>query len=168
MHRTIQRTLAFAFVTVASFAPVLAYADGDVKVTLHSARVTTTNSREVLAPADKAKPGEILEYRAVYQNDGKRDVRQLMATLPIPSGVEYLPRTAAPAVVLASLDGKTYAAVPLTRKERTADGREVIREIPAAEYRFLRWAVGTLPAKQSRTVTARVRVAPVAVAANTR
>ncbi len=168
MHRTIQRTLAFALVAVASFAPALAYADGDVRVTLQATRVTTTNSREVLASAAQAKPGEILEYRATYQNDGKRDVRQLMATLPIPAGVEYLPRTAAPAVVLASLDGKAFAAVPLTRKERTADGREVIREIPTSEYRFLRWAVGTLPAKQNRTVTARVRVAPLAVAANER
>lgn len=168
MHRIIQRTLACALVAVASFAPVLAHADGDVHVTLQAARVTMTNSREVLVSAAQAKPGEILEYRAVYTNDGKRDVRQLMATLPIPVGVEYLPRTAAPAVVLASLDGKSYAAVPLTRKERTADGRDVIRAIPASEYRFLRWAVGTLPAKQARTVKARVRVSPVAVAANTR
>ncbi len=168
MHRIIQRTLACAFVTVAFLAPVLAYADGDVHVTLQAARVTMTNNREVLASAAQAKPGEILEYRAVYTNDGKRAVRQLLATLPIPAGVEYLPRTAAPTVVLASLDGVSYAAVPLTRKERTADGREVIREIPASQYRFLRWAVGTLAAKQACTVTARVRVTPIAVAANTR
>lgn len=168
MHRINQRTLAFAFALVATFAPALAYADGDVTVTLHAARVTMANGREVLAPADQAKPGEVLQYRAVYTNTGKRDVRQLMATLPIPAGVEYLPTTAAPAAVLASLDGRTYAAVPLTRKERTADGREVIVEIPASEYRFLRWAVGQLPAKQTRTMTARMRVAPVAVAANTR
>lgn len=168
MHRNIQRTLAFAFAVVAALAPALAHADGDVRVTLQAARVTTSNDREVLVPADQAKPGEVLEYRAVYTNDGKRDVRQLMATLPIPSGVEYLPRTAAPAVVLASLDGVTFAAVPLTRRERTADGREVIREIPASEYRFLRWPVGTLAARQSRTVTARVRVVPVAVASNSR
>ena len=168
MHRIIQRTLAFAFVAVASFAPVMAYADGNVQVTLQANRVTTTNGREVLVSAAQAKPGETLEYRAVYTNQGKQDVRQLMATLPIPAGVEYLPRTAAPATVFASIDGKTYAAVPLTRKERTADGREEIREIPVSEYRFLRWAVGTLPAKQAATVTARMRVAPVAVAANSR
>jgi uncharacterized repeat protein (TIGR01451 family) len=146
----------------------MAYADGDVRVTLQAARVTTANSHEVLASADQAKPGEILEYRAIYTNDGKSAVRQMLATLPIPAGVEYLPRTAAPAVVLASLDGKSFDAVPLMRSERTADGREVIREIPASEYRFLRWTVGTLAAKQSRTVTARVRVAPIAVAANAR
>jgi len=168
MSRNLHRAAVAVLIAAASFAPALVHADGDVRVILQAARVTTTNSREVLASAAKAKPGEILEYRAVYQNDGKRDVRQLMATLPIPSGVEYLPRTAAPAVVLASLDGRSFAAVPLTRKERMADGREVIREIPASEYRFLRWAVGTLPAKQARTVTARVRVAPIAVAANAR
>ena len=80
----------------------------------------------------------------------------------MPNGLEYLPKTAAPAVVLASTDGRSFAAVPLVRTERTTDGREVVREVPLSEYRALRWSIGTLAAKESRTVVARMRGAPLA------
>jgi len=92
-------------------------------------------------------------------------VRQLVATLPIPAGVEYQPTSARPAVVLASLDGKSFAPIPLKRTVRLPDGREVTREIPASEYRWLRWTIGSLAPKSSEIVRARVRVSAPAVAA---
>lgn len=169
MSHHLKRTLAFAITTVALFAPALAFADGDVHVALTAQRVTVTDGKETFAAADKARPGDVLEYRAVYTNDGRTAVNHLDATLPVPTGLEYLPKSAAPAVVLASTDGKSFAPVPLLRKERTADGREVVREVPLSEYRALRWTVGTLAAKESRTVRARMRVTPLAsVAAVTR
>jgi hypothetical protein len=75
--------------------------------------------------------------------------------------MQYLPRTAQPTVVLASLDGKSFAPVPLKRKVRLADGREVTREIPTTEYRWLRWTIGSLDAKSDETVRARMRVIPI-------
>lgn len=169
MFRSLKRTFAFAIVSVALCAPALAFAAGDVHVALTAQRVTLADGKEVFAAADKARPGDVIEYRAVYKNDGRTAVRDLYATLPVPNGLEYLPRTAAPAVVLASTDGKSFAPIPLVRKTRTADGREVVREVPLSEYRALRWAIGTLAAKDSRTVRARMRVAPLAsVAAVTR
>jgi hypothetical protein len=92
-------------------------------------------------------------------------VKELAATLPVPRGMEFLPRTAAPEPILASLDGKTFEPVPLQRRVRLANGREVTRDVPAAEYRFLRWSLGTLGARETRTVAARVRVSPLEIAA---
>lgn len=169
MFATLRRMLAIAIVSAAVFAPALAFADGDVHVALTAQRVTLVDGKEVLVSADKARPGDVIEYAAVYRNDGRNAVSGLDATLPVPNGLEYLPKTAAPAVVLASTDGIAFAPVPLVRTSRTADGREVIREVPLSEYRALRWAVGTLAVKESRTVRARMRVAPLAsVAANAR
>jgi uncharacterized repeat protein (TIGR01451 family) len=165
MQAILRRSLVLTLVTVASFAPALAFASGPVNVALTAQRVTVNNGRESFGPADAARPGEVLQYRAVYRNDGAKPVNSLMATLPIPAGLEYLPRTAAPAVVLASLDGTTYAPVPLVRRVRNADGREVVQQVPPAEYRFLRWSIGTLSPKESRAVVARARVAPLQVAA---
>lgn len=162
MLLSLRRTLAIACVLVATFAPALAFADGDVRVALTAQRVTLVDGKEVLVPADEARPGDVLEYRVVYRNDGRNAVREVNATLPVPNGLEYLPKSAAPAAVLASTDGRTFAPVPLVRSERTPDGREVIREVPLAEYRALRWTIGSLAAKESRTVRARVRVAPLA------
>ncbi len=132
---------------------------------LEAQKVTQEKGREVLVSALEAKPGEVIEYRATYTNRGTEPVREVWATLPIPAGLEFMPPSAAPAKLLASLDGKAYAPTPLMRREQTPAGIEVLREVPASEYRFLRWSLGTMPAKQSRTVSARARVAPVAVAA---
>jgi len=162
MHQSAQRIIALAFATVALLAPALAFADGDVHVSLTAQRVTVADGHDVFASADKARPGDVIEYRAVYKNDGRYAVRELFATLPVPSGLEYLPKTAAPAVVLASTDGKSFAPIPLVRMQRMSDGREEAREVPLSEYRALRWSVGTLPSKESRTVAARMRVTPLA------
>lgn len=164
MIRSIQR-LAIALVALGALAPATAFGAGDVTVSLTAHRVTQSGGREVLASAERAKPGEVLEYRATYRNDGRQPVTRLEATLPIPAGVEYLGSSALPARVQASLDGRRFAPVPLTRKVRTADGREVVREIPASEYRWLRWTLGTLDAREAREVVARVRVAPAFAAA---
>jgi uncharacterized repeat protein (TIGR01451 family) len=164
MHRHISRTLATALLAMAMFAPAAAHASDPVHVALSAQRVTTQNGHETFAPADKARPGEVIEYRATYRNDSPKPIHELIATLPIPNGVEYLSATAAPAGVQASTDGRHYAAVPLMRTARDANGREVQREVPLAEYRSLRWTIGGLDAKQSRTVAARVRVATSQVA----
>ena len=163
MHRSIRLALALAL-TGAALAASVAFAAGGVTVELTAQRVTKAQGREALAPADQAKPGDLLEYRALYRNAGTGEARGLAATLPIPRGTLYVKGSAAPQKVEASLDGQTFAPVPLMRKEKAADGRTVLREVPVSEYRALRWPLGTLAAKQSRIVTARVRVEPAPVA----
>ncbi len=168
MHRSIHWALALALIgTVVVTAPV-ARAAGSVTVELTANRVTKAQGRETLASAEQARPGELLEYRALYRNGGTSEARGLAATLPIPVGTQYVPGTATPSRVEASLDGRTFAPVPLTRRVRTADGRTVVREVPVSEYRALRWSLGSLPARQARAVTARVRIQPTEVAALTR
>ncbi|MFN8586648.1 MAG: hypothetical protein U0704_02515 [Candidatus Eisenbacteria bacterium] len=169
MRAFLKRGLLAVLAAVSSFGPAMAQTGTNpVHVALTAQRVQVVNGHETLVAADQAKPGETLVYRVTCSNDGRETVKSVMATLPIPSGLEYLPRTAAPAVVQASLDGRTFAPVPLVRRTRDANGREVVVEVPASEYRFLRWSVGTLAPKASRTVTARARVAPAQVAALTR
>ena len=168
MHQSMKRCLAVALLALVTFASA-AWAEGDVSVQLTAHRVqTNANGKETLVPGDQAHPGDVLEYRATYTNSSGARVRQLAATLPVPQGMEYLAGSASPAPVLASLDGRTFEAVPLKRKVRLADGRTAVREVPASEYRWLRWSIPALEAKSDRVVKARVRVAPIAVAALTR
>jgi uncharacterized repeat protein (TIGR01451 family) len=168
MHRLVTRCVGVAAVALALLAPVGAFAKGDVVVSLTAHRIVQKNGQETVAAADKAKPGDVVEYRAVTRNAGATPVKQVAATIPIPVGMEYLPGTASPAPVMASLDGATFEPVPLKRRVRLADGREVEREVPAAEYRWLRWSIAALDARAERTVRARVRVAPLEVAASAR
>lgn len=168
MDRRMERALVAAFAAAALLVPTLVLAEGGVTVELSASRLVTTSAgHETMAPADHAKPGEILEYRATYHNTGAAGVSQLEATLPIPAGTEYQAKTADPAPAMASLDGHSFAPLPLTRRVRLADGHEVTREIPASEYRALRWSFDTLGPRAQKTVRARVKVTSGPVAALT-
>ena len=156
----------FLFLCVTLALPLAAAAGDDVTVSLEARKVTAdARGKELFAPGDHARPGDVLEYRARYANPGVGAVKQLVATLPIPAGVEYLAASALPASAQASLDGKTFAPIPLRRTVRLADGREVMREVPASEYRWLRWTFASLKGQSSEIVRARVRVSAPAVAA---
>jgi len=176
MHRFIRLTLAIAIAAAAGAASRPAHAAGNpakpaagsVAVELTAQRVTKDQGKEVLVPAAEAKPGELIEYRALYRNDGASEAKGLMATLPIPRGTQYVPGSALPRRVEASLDGHTFAAVPLKRTVKTPDGRTVVQEVPVAEYRALRWPLGALPSRDQRTVSARVRVETTTVAEDAR
>jgi uncharacterized repeat protein (TIGR01451 family) len=172
MHRFVRLMLAIA-IAAAVAPPAFAAgapakpATGSVAVELSANRVTKQQGKELLVAADEAKPGELIEYRALYRNDGASEAKGLLATLPIPRGTQYVAGSALPRGVQASLDGRTFAAVPLKRTVRTPDGRTVVQDVPVAEYRALRWPLGALSSRDQRTVSARVRVEPTAVAANT-
>lgn len=134
-----------------------AHATVQVRLTAHRI-VKDAKGAETFQVAEQIKPGEFVEYRAVYHNDGDSGVAKLLATVPIPAGTEFVAGTASPSGAMASLDGKTYAPMPLKRTVRLSDGREVIREVPASEYRFLRWSLGNLGSHKEQVVRTRVRV----------
>lgn len=147
-----------------SFASPAA-AEGDVTVVLSAARVVAgEHGAEQLVTTDAVHPGDVLEYRATYSNQGEDPVRGLAATLPIPVGMVYLP-TAAVERIEASTDGVRFAPVPLTREVVGPDGRLRTEPVPASEYRALRWQLGELAANASRSVAARVVVPSALVAA---
>jgi len=133
---------------------------GQIETELSAFRVVVgQDGKEELMPADKAKPGEVIEYVLICTNKGTALIDNLQPTLPIPQDTEYMPGTARPSVVLASLDGKTFAPVPLRRSVKNADGKIVEEEVPYREYRFLRWRLGRLEPGKGATVKARVRIA---------
>ncbi|MGC3982392.1 MAG: hypothetical protein QM808_14175 [Steroidobacteraceae bacterium] len=132
----------------------------DVTVQLVARRVETlANGKEQFKTAEQAHPGDLIEYQATYTNRGNAAARNMAATLPVPAtGLEYLTDSAAPKAVLASVDGKTFSPMPLTRVIKQANGQSITQVIPTTEYRYLRWNVGELPAGSSITVSARMRV----------
>lgn len=123
--------------------------------------VRDAKNKEVLSPADKVAPGDLLKYQVTYQNNGKSALKQLTATLPLPVGTTYIAGSAAPANAKASVDGKDFAAMPLKRLIKKADGKLEEQIIPLTEYRALRWDLGELAEKSKIEVSARTRVNPV-------
>lgn len=160
MDRPIRLILALGLAATCILVPALAQAAGDVQISLTAHRISVERGQEVRVSAERTKPGDVIEYDATYANAGSAPVSGVLATLPVPAGLEFLPKTASPARLEASLDGRTYAPVPLTRRVKRPDGKEEVREVPAAEYRSLRWTIGSLAPKQRTHVSARMRVAP--------
>jgi hypothetical protein len=130
-------------------------------VRLSAFKVTTSMvngvATERLEKLDGIKPGEVIEYQAVYRNSTPGVQANVMVSLPVPvGGLQYLPNTAAPEKAEASLDGVGFAALPLTVPQTLTDGRKTTRLVPPDQYRALRWALGDVPAGASRTVRARM------------
>ncbi len=113
--------------------------------------------RESLADAADAKPGDVIEYVATYRNTGKAAVTGMQATMPVPPQTEFIAGSARPAQAKASLDGRSFADIPLKRTVER-DGRRIEVEVPYREYRYLRWFAGELGGGKSAAFTARVRV----------
>jgi len=131
----------------------------DLRVTLVAQKVVLgADGKEQLQPAERAFPGEIVQYDAHYTNVSERLLMRVAPTLPIPRGMAYVPASALPAPDTASLDGKTFEPIPIKRKVTLPNGETEEREVPPTEYRALRWSVGDLDAGTATNVVARVRL----------
>ncbi len=163
------RLVSLKLVMVLGFLAFSAVAQtqGDLQVTMDVRKVVkTADGKESLESAEQAKPGDILQYTAVYLNKSKNNLRDLDATIPIPAFTEYVPGSSRPAGAKASVDGQTFQSIPLRRKVTRADGQAVMQLVPYADYRSLRWSAGNLAANQELKFSTRVKVlsndAPVA------
>ncbi len=125
---------------------------------LQASRVDLVDGKAVHKPAESGRPGDLIEYAGTYRNAGKTAVERLAATIPVPAGTTFVASSADPAGAQASTDGTRFAAIPLMRTVRQADGSTRQEPVPLADYRFVRWDLGTLPASGERVVRLRVRI----------
>jgi len=151
--------LTMTHVTVAQAKDKAVVSEKDpVVITLTLKRIVTdAKGQETREDAPKIKPGDVLEYSAVYRNRGKQAVTGVKALLPIPKGLVYVKQSAKPLPVEATADGVKYAAEPLMRTEKDQTGKEQQVEVPYVEYRSLRCDVGELSAGKKVEVSARMK-----------
>jgi hypothetical protein len=150
--------VGFFLVSVPS---LLAREKKELEIVLSAQRVVNdANGVESLTDAADAKPGDIVQYTAVFLNACDKDLRRIEPVLPIPDGMEYIGSSAKPAASEASLDGRRFAPVPLVAERRIERGVELIAELPQRAYRALRWQAVDLAPGESITVKARVVVVP--------
>lgn len=139
--------------------PVLAADKGSVAVELTGRKVVKDASgKEKFESAERAKPGDVIEYRAIYRNKGKIAATNLLGTIPVPLGTDYIPGSAKPAKPAASIDGKEYAPIPLKKMVTLPSGQTEMRTIPYEEYRFIRWDLQALEPGKSATFSLRVKI----------
>ncbi len=131
---------------------------GEMKVVLTVNKIVNSGGVEQKQSGDKAKPGDTVEYVANYKNTDTKAVKDVLATLPVPKGMEYIPETANPTPVTASTDDVHYAPVPLKRQVKDASGKTIEQLVPYSDYRSLRWGLGEMAGGTSKSVKARMKV----------
>ena len=168
--------LLFVSRSVASLALTLAIG-GAVAQSLSSAsvlsarldatRIDLADGKTSRVPAARAVPGDLVEYRATYSNNGKASIADVLAVIPVPVGTTFVAGSASPSSgVQASADGgQTFAPIPLKRIVKGADEKLHEELVPLAEYRVLRWRIAALAAEKDTFVSLRVQFDPPVAAA---
>jgi uncharacterized repeat protein (TIGR01451 family) len=137
-----------------------------LQITLVRSKVILAGAKEVMQSAAIAQPGETLEEVATYTNTSKAALKNLEATLPIPPNTELVVASIKPANAKASIDGKNFSKVPLSRKVKLPSGVEIEQPVPLSEYRYLRWYPGELRPDRPLIFSARFKVANTPVIIN--
>ncbi len=158
MYGTLRSRFAGAALIAAILWAPAAWSAAAVTSRLEVRQVVTTQGREMLRSAAAARPGDLLQYRAVYRNGGDTAAIHLLARLPIPAGTTLRIDSIQPAGAEASTDGTHFAPLPLMRTTTGTDGRPHQEPVPAADIRALRWDLGTLAPNASKSVELRVRI----------
>jgi uncharacterized repeat protein (TIGR01451 family) len=152
------KKLRFCIVVASMACGPFAWAQSPVTSTLLAQRVETVDGKAVLKPAAQSKPGDVIEYSNTFKNGGTAAAEKLLAVVPVPLGTTLMAGTAEPAQAQASSDGVVFAPMPLMRSVRQPDGSQRSEAVPLADYRALRWELGSLAAGRSVAVSLRVKV----------
>ena len=164
LDQAMKNLLGFCIFCVLSLVGQVAWAQTQVTSVLVAQLVEMVDGKAVLKPATQSKPGDVIDYSSTYKNSGTAAAEKLLATLPVPVGTTLLSGSAQPGSALASTDGSVFAPIPLMRSVRQADGSQRTEPVPMADYRALRWDLGTLAAGRTAVVSLRVRIDSTAVA----
>jgi len=101
-----------------------------------------SKGKEVFEKAQNAAPGEIVEYRLIYQNTGKTVLSSLVVNGPVPNHTKYIGNSAKTEVshdFLVSIDhGNTWEKEPVKRVEEK-NGKKKTIIIPPEKYTNVQW-----------------------------
>jgi uncharacterized repeat protein (TIGR01451 family) len=125
---------------------------------LQATRVVIDNGHEVQHSAQAVRPGDTLLYSASYRNSGTARLADVVATVAVPAGAQFIAALPIEGGVMASVDGVHFERMPLMQRLRGSDGQWRDMLVPPAEIRALRWPARTLAAGETFSPSVRVRV----------
>jgi hypothetical protein len=145
----------------AQFVPAAAPASGTeprLATQLVMSRVVIEDKAEKLTPVASVQPGDLLQYTAHFGNPTAAAMRDVVPSLLVPTGTQWVPRSDQPTGATASVDGRNFGPLPLMRKQLQASGQWAQVPVPVAEIRYLRWPARNLGVGESFATSLRVRV----------
>jgi len=127
-------------------------AQADPLVAQIDAYIVTTapDQAEVLKLAEVANPGDMILYRATFENQGEVALDAVKPIIPIPVGLAYVGGSAKPEPKEVSLDGTNFQPYPAVN--------QLGESVAPSAYRALRWDLGTLKADAPFTAELRAKL----------
>lgn len=123
--------------------PLSALAGGFTGTVTAFVVVPGDDGKESFMPADRARPGDVIEYRLLYENRGSEAVTGVSIVDPIPFGVVCMPATATSppdCSVEFSIDhGKSYHAWPIKVRVISKEGEREWKEATPDMITHVRW-----------------------------
>lgn len=113
------------------------------------------NGQETLIPVDantRLQSGNVLEYQGYFTNNNADRVRKMTVTMSIPEQVEMI-RVVAPEFPYGSVDGNTFARMPLRSR---VDNQLV--EVAPRYYKAVRWDIEDVGLNDTVMVKYRAKV----------
>ena len=133
-------TFFIAFLFFAGLAYAKGPVTGEIKVFVVS---TDDSGQEIVTEADETEPGQVMEFRIVFTNNGEESVRGVQVVDPIPLNTRFVSdshQADVPASFEVSIDGgESFELEPVTRIETQADGSQKEVVIPPSQYTHVRW-----------------------------
>ena len=139
------RPIRLAFVLVASLALAgIAWAKGPVTGEIQAYIVSTgEDGAERVELAEQTEPGQVMEFRIVFTNNGEESVSGVRVVDPIPESTTYISESHSSDIAAdfeVSIDnGESFEKEPVVRIETRVDGSQQEVVIPPSEYTHVRW-----------------------------
>jgi len=161
-----QKNLAAKTALAVALMCACAFAQGTknqkLTVNMTANRIVVVDGKETKMPGDKAAPGEVVEYAATCKNISHEIVADVKPLIPIPAGMIFVPGSPSPKDFEVSTDGTTYGPYPLKQMVKDASGAEHEVTVPDTAIRFVRWTIGKMAPGETKEVSTRARMIPVA------
>ncbi len=115
---------------------------------------------EHFQPVFEMAPGQVVEYRVIYENVSRTPLSALIIIGEIPEPAHFVPGsglTQISADFEAYVDGQGWSSVPVLRQTTLPDGQITTLELPASHYKAVRWKFGHV-LKPGEVISALYRV----------
>lgn len=138
-EHSLKFALAF-FLSIAGFA----FAKGPVTGEIQAYIVTKDgDGKEMTVPAVETVPGQVMEFRIVFTNNGDDDVNGIQVVDPIPEHTRFISdshNADVKATFEVSIDGgESFEGEPVVRLETQTDGSQKEVVVPPEQYTHVRW-----------------------------
>jgi len=122
----------------------IAYAKGPVTGEIQAFIVTKdSDGQEKIQPAKETLPGQVMEFRIVFTNNGESGVSGIKVVDPIPENTRFIGDSHDADVAAqfeVSIDGgESFEVEPVVRLETQADGSQKEVVVPPEQYTHVRW-----------------------------